>query len=252
MRLLIESQDAFSNMAEDAALIELTSEPTLRLYTWNPRAVSIGYFQSIADEVNEEFCRENNIDVVRRMTGGGAVFHDEELTYSFICPLSTWYEMTEGKGRNVRETFEIVCNCIALSLKDLGLNAKFAGINDVVVGEEGKEKKISGNAQTRKKQSLLQHGTLIYDINENLMFKALRIGKEKISDKGIKSAEARVTSIKSELGDIGKDKVMDALVRGFSSGLGVDFKRGELTPDEREKQREMRAIFISREWNYQR
>jgi lipoate-protein ligase A len=248
MRLFIESQDAYSNMAEDASLIELSGEPVLRLYTWSPRAVSIGYFQSISDEVDEEFCRENGIDVVRRMTGGGAVFHDDEITYSFLCPLSTWYEMTEGKGRNVRETFEIICNCIVLSLKNLSLNAKFAGINDVEV--DGK--KISGSAQTRKKGSLLQHGTLIYDINENLMFKALRIGKEKISDKGIKSTEARVTSIKRELGDIGKDKVIDALIRGFSSGLGVDFKRGELTSDEREKQKEMRAIFVSREWNYQR
>lgn len=248
MRLFIESQDAYSNMAEDASLIELSGEPVLRLYTWSPRAVSIGYFQSISDEVDEEFCRENGIDVVRRMTGGGAVFHDDEITYSFLCPLSTWYDMTEGKGRNVRDTFEIICNCIALALKNLGLNAGFAGINDVEV--DGK--KISGSAQTRKKGSLLQHGTLIYDINENLMFRALRIGKEKISDKGIKSAEARVTSIKRELGDIGKEKVMEALADGFAYGLSMTPVHGGLSKEEEKKKEEMRAIFMSREWNYQR
>ncbi len=251
MRLFIESQDAYSNMAEDASLIELSGEPVLRLYTWSPRAVSIGYFQSISDEVDEEFCRENGIDVVRRMTGGGAVFHDDEVTYSFICPLSIWERKAEsmGKnGKNVRDTFEIICNCIALALKSLGLNAGFAGINDVEV--DGK--KISGSAQTRKKGSLLQHGTLIYDINENLMFKALRIGKEKISDKGIKSAEARVTSIKRELGDIGKERVMGALADGFASGLSMTPVHGEMSEEEEKKKEEMKALFMSREWNYQR
>lgn len=251
MRLLIESQDAYSNMAEDAALIELSSGPTLRLYTWRPIAVSIGYFQSISDEVDEEFCRAHGIDVVRRMTGGGAVFHDEEITYSFVCPMDAWERIAErsGKnGKNVRETFELVCNCLVIALKDLGLDAGFRGINDVEVGG----KKISGSAQTMKRGSLLQHGTLIYDINEGLMFRALRIGKEKISDKGIKSAEARVTSIKRELGDVGKDRVTEALAKGFSSGLGVDVVRGELSEEERSKKEELRSKFVSREWNYQR
>lgn len=251
MRLLVESQDAYSNMAEDAALIELSSEPTLRLYTWRPIAVSVGYFQSISDEVDEEFCRAHGIDVVRRMTGGGAVFHDDEITYSFVCPMDRWESIAGrlGKsGKNVRETFELVCNCLVMALNDFGLNAKFRGINDVEVNG----KKISGSAQTIRNGSLLQHGTLIYDIDEGLMFKALRIGREKISDKGIKSAEARVTSIRRELGDVGKDKITEALGRGFSSGLGVDVVRGELSEEERSKKEELRSKFISREWNYQR
>jgi lipoate-protein ligase A len=251
MRLLVESQDAYNNMAEDAALTELSSEPTLRLYTWRPIAVSIGYFQSISDEVDEEFCRAHGIDVVRRMTGGGAVFHDDEITYSFVCPIDRWESIAEGlgkNGKNVRETFELVCNCLVIALENLGLNAKFRGINDVEVNG----KKISGSAQTMKKGSLLQHGTLIYEIDEDLMFKALRIGKEKISDKGIKSAEARVTSIKRELGDVGKDRITEALAKGFSSGLGVDVMLGELSEKERNKKEELRTKFVSREWNYQR
>ena len=75
--------DAFYNMAVDQALLKLSKVPTLRFYTWKPAAVSLGYFQNISD-INLEYCKRNNISVVRRITGGKAVFHDKELTYSFI------------------------------------------------------------------------------------------------------------------------------------------------------------------------
>ena len=136
MRLLLESQNCYRNMAEDEALIKTKSEPTLRLYTWEPSAVSIGYFQSIKDEVDVNFCRKNGIDIVRRNTGGGAVFHDEkgELTYSLIYPLSEWNKFAESVGRegnNIMETYRIVCNCLIIGLEKLGIEADFKPINDI-------------------------------------------------------------------------------------------------------------------------
>jgi len=253
MRVLTETQDCYSNMAEDAALIECSHEPVLRLYTWKPSAVSIGYFQSITEEVNVEFCRDNGIDIVRRMTGGGAVFHDEhgEVTYSFLCPLDDWRNIAKQHGKNgdnVRETYDLVCNGIVLALKGLGLNAAFRGINDVEVNG----KKISGSAQTRKRNMLLQHGTLICRLSGGTMFKALRVGEEKISDKGIKSADARVTSLEREMGRADNGEVMRSFVSGFSSALGIDAEPSRLSAEEEAAKLRSVEQFESRRWNYQR
>jgi lipoate-protein ligase A len=253
MRVLTETQNCYSNMAEDAALIECSHGPVLRLYTWRPSAVSIGYFQSLTEEVNEEFCRDNGIDVVRRMTGGGAVFHDEhgEVTYSFLCPLDAWRNIAKQHGKNgdnVMETYELVCNGVIQALKGLGMNASFRGINDIEVNG----KKISGSAQTRKRNVLLQHGTLICRLSEGKMFKALRVGEEKISDKGIKSADARVTSLEREIGCVDNGEVMRSFVSGFSSALGIDAEPSRLSAEEEAAKLRLIEQFKSRRWNYQR
>src|SRR5437899_5274681 len=135
--------DAYRNMALDEVLMKsisksTTDSPTLRFYGWEPPAVSIGYFQSMDHEVNVENCKKTGVDVVRRMTGGGAVLHDSELTYSFI---------TRKYPQNILESYKMICDPIIICLVDLGFNkVRFAPLNDVIV--EGK--KVSGNAQTRK------------------------------------------------------------------------------------------------------
>ena len=171
------------NMAIDEALIENIGEvPVLRIYGWRPAAVSIGYFQSIKDEVDLEKCSEIGVDVVRRLTGGGAVLHEFELTYSFI---------TKQYPQNIMESYRWICETIVISIKRLGFDASFVPLNDIVV----KGKKVSGSAQTRRKGVLLQHGTLLLDVDVDKMFCVLKVPSEKFKDKIIKDVKERVTSL---------------------------------------------------------
>ena len=256
MRLLLESQNGYRNMAEDEALIKTGSKPTLRLYTWKPSAVSIGYFQSIEDEVDIDFCRKNGIDIIRRNTGGGAVFHDEsgELTYSLIYPLGKWNKFAKsiGKnGNNIMETYKIICNCLILGFEKLGIEANFKPINDI----ETDGKKISGNAQTRREGYLLQHGTLLYSLNTEKMFKVLKVSDEKIRDKRIASAKERVTSIILQLDDANMDfkKVIGAMVAGFETELKEKMKIERLKKEEKAMMEKLAEEKYSCEWwNYQR
>jgi lipoate-protein ligase A len=127
-----------------------------------PAAVSIRCFQSLEEEVNVGNCNNLGIDIVRRMTGGGAVLHEHELTYSFI---------TKKYPTNIMESYELICEPVIMCLKDLGFDAKFSPLNDIIVDN----KKVSGTAQTRKQDILLQHGTILLDVDVNKMFSVLKV-----------------------------------------------------------------------------
>jgi lipoate-protein ligase A len=175
--------NAALNMAIDEVLIEnIGDAPILRLYGWRPAAVSIGYFQSIREEVDLEKCSKIGVDVVRRLTGGGAVLHENELTYSFI---------TKQYPQNIMESYRWICETIVISIKRLGFDASFVPLNDIVV----KGKKVSGSAQTRRKGVLLQHGTLLLGVDVDKMFCVLKVPSEKFKDKIIKDVKERVTSL---------------------------------------------------------
>lgn len=208
----LETHDAYFNMALDEAISEGimngSSPPTIRFYTWKPGAVSIGYFQSMKDEVNLDTCRELGIDIIRRWTGGGAVYHDAqgEITYSLIAPTSLF-------PKNVERSYEMICGWIVDGLGTLGIDAVFSPVNDVLV--EGK--KISGSAQTRRGGILLQHGTVLYDLDIATMFSVLNVSRQKITDKMIQAAQDRVTCI-SKHKNIDKKDVYTALLGAFTEG----------------------------------
>jgi len=242
-RVLIHGTgDAFTNMAIDEALL-ISGKPTLRLYRWKPSAISIGYFQSMEEEVNLEECTRQGIDVVRRITGGGAVYHDErgEITYSLVCP----QQMVPVR---ILDSYRLICTSLAGGLGVLGIEAHHAGINDIVVNG----KKISGSAQTRRYGNVLQHGTILISVDVKKMFSLLKVGPEKISDKGIASAEERVTSIEREVGSVDERELMEALLKGFQDVMGLSFHEGALDTKEREMAEEVRKKYVSREWNFKR
>ena len=209
------ADEVISNkIAENQAL------PTIRFYTWKPGAVSIGHFQSMLDEVDVEKCKELGIDYVRRKTGGGAVYHDEngELAYSVIAP-------EELFTKNIIESYEVICGWIVNAFSTLGIDAQFAPINDIEAGG----KKISGNAQSRSRGILLQHGTILYDLNLERMFSVLKVSSEKISDKMIKSAKERVTCV-LEHANITREQLYKGLLKSFTEGKDCKFE--ELSPEE--------------------
>jgi len=251
-RLLDTSlNDAFYNMALDEAIMTARSRGlvpnTVRFYRWEPSAVSIGYFQSMEEEVDLEACRRLGVDYVRRMTGGGAVYHDRdgELTYSIAVE-----ESHRLISRDFQETYKTLCSALVLGLRLLGVPAEFRPVNDIIAGG----KKISGNAQTRKMGIVLQHGTILREVNPALMFSLLRVPNEKIRDKLIKTVEERVTSINQYLGrTVSFEELKEALKRGFEEAYGVKLVPGEITDFESELTRKLRVEkYMSRDWNLKR
>jgi lipoate-protein ligase A len=219
---------AATNMAIDESVLHHVarekSPPTFRLYGWKPPAVSIGYFQSLSEEVDLSICNELGVDVVRRITGGGAVFHDDEVTYSAVVP-EDWRSMPNS----IPESYEYICGGIVEGLKGLGIEAHFQGLNDIAAGG----KKISGNAQTRRKGMILQHGTILISVNAEKMFTLLKVPSEKTRKKLINSARERVTSINEILPtSVPFEEVVSALAKGFEESLGLEFERSELNEEE--------------------
>jgi lipoate-protein ligase A len=236
--------DASLSMAIDEALLKLNSEGkspnTVRFWRWLPSTVSIGCFQSAGLEVDFGAARRHGIDVVRRITGGGAVFHDQEgeLTYSVVCG-------QECMPDDIIESYELICGGIIGGFRRLGLQAEFKAINDVQV--DGK--KISGSAQTRRWGSVLQHGTVLVDPDVRLMFELLKVSPEKISDKFISSVYERVTTVVLELGrKPGFEEVRVAMRDGFADALGVKLVEGELTQEELELAGMLKPKYASEKW----
>jgi len=243
-------EDAPTQMAIDEAIamarIKENTPNTIRLYRWKPSAVSIGYFQSIEKEVNLPACMEHGVDVIRRITGGGAVYHDYdgEITYSLVAP-----ETDPRMPADILESYELICGAIANGLATLGVEAEFKPVNDIVAGG----KKISGNAQTRRHGVVLQHGTVLVDTDIRRMFQVLRVSDVKISDKLIQAVEDRVTNLRRYLGRlVGFDEARAALVKGFEDTFEVALQPGELTEAETRLVKRLYDKYNSREWVYQR
>lgn len=245
--------DAYWNMALDEAILTMRVEgkvpETLRVYTWKPSAVSIGYFQSLEQEVDLEACRSLGVDVVRRITGGGAVYHEYggELTYSFV--ISEDVLRSKKFFEDIQGSYRVICEALVEGLKKIGINAEFKPINDIVVNG----KKISGNAQTRRRGVILQHGTILLRTDIPTMFRVLKVSKEKISDKAIKAVEDRVTTIYREVSSsITLDDIKEAVRRGFSEYFNVSIKPSSPTKEELDLASEYRKRFASWSWNAKR
>jgi len=234
------ANDAYTNMAIDEAILRL-GKPTLRLYEWSPAAVSIGYFQSLSKEVETDICKKMGIDIVRRITGGGAVFHEHELTYSFICP-------EKYVPKDIIKSYHLICGAIVGGLTRQGIAAVFHPINDIIVNG----KKISGSAQTRKNHVVLQHGTIIIDVDIDKMFSILKVPDEKMRDKMITTVKERVTSLSNELTEYDISALRKNIVRGFESSLKTEFEPGSLSNREEALAQELRLRFASTEWNRMR
>lgn len=250
-RLLLHgARSAFDNMAIDEAILRCIvagdSPNTLRFYTWEPSAVSVGYFQGLEQEVDLEACRREGVDVIRRLTGGGAVFHDRhgEITYSLALKGDT-----PGIPQNVLESYGVLCRGLVLGLERLGLAASFAPINDILVNG----RKISGNAQTRRFGGILQHGTVLCDVNPALMFSLLKVPDAKMRDKLVQAVEERVTSIRRELGTVDIAAVTQVICAGFAEALAIDLLPGELSSQEEALARQIKVErYATHDWLFKR
>jgi lipoate-protein ligase A len=248
--------NAYENMAIDHVLLEGlhkdTAANTVRFYRWHPSAVSIGRFQHLEDEVNVEMCRRLNVDIVRRISSGGAVYHDfdGELTYSIICRTDRTNLPTD-----VIEIYQHVCNGILKGLQRLGVLAKFSkGSEAFCPNIFVKKRKISGNAQSRRGHSLLQHGTILRLLDLNKMFAVLKVQKRPVDETFIQEAARKLTSLHQELGTPPSfAQIEEALIEGLVQALPARFYEEGLTDAELQSVKQLaQSWYASPEWSFQR
>jgi len=221
----MEPQSPAMHMALDEVLANEVSagrrRPTLRVWEWASPAVVIGRFQSLRNEVDAEAARRHGVEVVRRISGGGAMFIEpgNTITYSICAPLSLVEDLS------FQESYRQMDEWVIRALADLGIEAWYQPLNDITSAAG----KIAGAAQARKPHAVLHHVTMAYDIDATKMLDVLRIGREKLSDKGTASAAKRVDPLRSQTG-LPREAVIKRMVDTFrrDHGLSVD----ALTPDE--------------------
>ncbi|MCF2142194.1 MAG: lipoate--protein ligase family protein [Candidatus Heimdallarchaeota archaeon] len=248
-----KASNCYYNMGLDRAILNAVSKKkvknTIRFYRWQPSAVSIGYFQSMKKVVDIDKCKELGVDYVRRITGGGAVYHDfeGELTYSINC-----LEENKKLPQEIMKIYEKICGGIIVGMEKLGVQVEFKPINDIVL--KSSQKKISGNALTRREGVVLQHGTILRKVNLEKMFSVLKIPDEKYKTKMISSAKERVSSLELELGTAPSFKeIKEALKAGFEETLEIDLVQQEITAEElKEAQEIANNVFRNEEWLFKR
>lgn len=236
--------DGFWKMSVDEAIlksvVEKKSLPTLRFYTCPNPAVAIGYFQSVEKVVNLENCQKDNIQIFRRMTGGGSVFKEAsgELNYALIIPEDFSKSLVD-----ILTSYQMISRGLIEGLKILGLEVEFAGINDLIIDNQ----KISGNAQTRTGRVILQHGTIILNFDSEKMMNYLKIPKIKLI-KGQK-----VGSLQDYLPNLNHQKLEEILIKGFQQVFKVNFILKDLTPLEKKVAQDLyRNKYSQTAWIFQR
>jgi lipoate-protein ligase A len=198
------------HMALDDVLVDEVSAgrrgPTLRIWEWASPAVVIGRFQSLRNEVDMDAARRHGIEVVRRISGGGAMFIEpgNTITYSVFAPI----DMVEGL--TFEQAYALMDAWVLAALGELGIQAWYQPLNDIA----SPAGKIAGAAQARRGKAVLHHVTMAYDIDAEKMLQVLRIGREKLSDKGTTSAQKRVDPLRTQTG-LAREAIIAALVDSF-------------------------------------
>ncbi|MFQ6065362.1 MAG: biotin/lipoate A/B protein ligase family protein [Candidatus Bathyarchaeia archaeon] len=251
--LKLETRNAFMNMAIDEAVLTARMKGlvpnTLRFFRWKPSAVSIGRFQRVSEEVYVENCRRHGVDIVRRITGGGAVYHDceGEITYSVVVN-----EKDLGSV-DVVSAYNIICRGLIEAAKMLGVDADFNPGNpkqcpNITIDR----RKFSGSAQYRKRDVLLQHGTLLVRIDLEKMFTFLRVPWAKSLENVLRVARKRLTSLEQELqSTVSNEEAYEALSRGFQKALKRELVEEDLTDYEIGLAEELcREKYVAFGWNF--
>ena len=244
-------QSAAANMATDEAIMSSYAAklvpPTIRFYGWQPAAVSIGYFQHGEREINFAACREQGIDVVRRLTGGRAVLHAQELTYSIIVG-----EDYPDMPMTITASYRYLSHGLLLGLAKLGLTAEMTKPQSAYAHKIPQptsaacfdapshyeltvnRKKIIGSAQVRKHGVILQHGSILLAFSAEQLAGILQANSEE-KDKTCSMLKNRVMDLQTALNrNVTWDEARLAMEAGFAEALGIELAEGELTALEKE------------------
>lgn len=238
------AEDPYMQMALDEVLLRRVADgerqPTLRIWEWASSSVVLGRFQSVRNEVDLQAAAEHDVTVVRRITGGGAMFNEPHntITYSLYAPERL------VKGLSFIESYAYLDDWVLQGLRSIGVDAVYQPINDIASSAG----KIGGAAQTRRHGAVLHHAMLSYDIDADKMLQVLRIGREKLSDKGTKSARKRVSPVRDQ-SQMERTDVIDALLGTFTGLYGLE--GSEISADERNEAAELvKSKFSTERWIY--
>lgn len=253
-------------MAIDEALFRVLQErggpPTLRFYGWQKPVLSIGYFQNAAREVNLQHCREYGMDVVRRPTGGKAVLHDRELTYSVVSR-----EVHPFFSADLIGNYQAICACLIRGFAELGIEVSMAkdfrhdSRNDMdsicfacpaPFELLSRGRKICGSAQVRSRGCFLQHGSILlaFDAEKNCLF--LLPSAAPSEDRGDHLGQ-KVTSVHGETGAVVAPEILSRVVQqAFESVWKIHFVEGGLTPEEETLRNDLlEKKYTNPTWNLQ-
>lgn len=233
-----ESNNPYYNLAFEEYLFNLDDNTNYMLLWQNEPTIVVGKYQNTAEEINSEYVKEKGINVVRRITGGGAVYHDlGNLNFTFI-----------SKGSDKKEfDFKKFTMPIIRALSKLGIEAELSGRNDITIDQ----KKFSGNAQYVKQGKVLHHGTLLFDSRMEELSKALKVAEDKFQSKGIKSVRSRVTNISDYLEEkISVLQFRDLLLK-YMLDEDEELAEGQLSADDLLAiESLMKNKYMTWEWNY--
>lgn len=232
------------NLALDEVLTKTVGRgarvPTLRFWAWSAPCVVLGRFQSVRNEVQIENALANGVQLVRRISGGGAMFIEPPLaiTYSIHVPPDF------VEGLSFPQSYAFFDSWVIEALRDLGIDAWYEPLNDITSSGG----KIGGAAQARRFGGVLHHTTMAYDMNMPAMLQTLRIGQEKLSDKGLRSADKRVGPLRQQT-NLPRETIIERMTQSFIQRTNA--RSGAVTVAEREEAEELvRTKFATDEWTY--
>lgn len=260
------------NMALDEALLEWHSTgkipPVIRFYGWNPPTLSIGYFQKAEKEINMDVVESLGIGFVRRPTGGRGVLHEHELTYSVIVS-----EDHPAMPTTVTEAYRVISEGILKGFHRLGMEAYFAVPRTEAEKESLKNprssvcfdapswyelvvegRKVAGSAQTRQRGVILQHGSILLDLDEDKLFSLFKYANERVKERMQKAFSSKAVAIN----DISKRRIeineaKDAFKHGFEEGLNIELVPYALTDEQKQYVDQLaKERYESDEWNFRR
>lgn len=265
------SHDPYYNMAMDEALLNFVSrgeiDPVIRFYTWDPATLSVGYFQRLKKEIDIDKVKEKGFGLVRRQTGGRGVLHDKELTYSVIVP-----ESHPNMPSTITEAYRVISEGLLEGFKLLGFDAYFAIPRSKEEREKLKqprsavcfdapswyelvveERKIAGSAQTRQKGVILQHGSLLQDVDVDELFDMFIFKNDRLKEKMKKAFVDKAVAI-NDISDrhISIEEMEKAFEEGFKKGLNIEFKPLSLTENQLAEVKVLEEKYRSEEWLYKK
>jgi len=240
------------------------SPPVLRLYSWSVTSVTLGYFQKYHEEVDQPFCKENKLDVVRRLTGGRAIVHGpEEITYSFSASFTPHFA-----GKDLHQTYRQLSEAFVRSLNRLGISATissakkpgqrpghnpvcFQSLSFAEAAVEGR--KIIGSAQKRWSQGFLQQGSIPLEFDHETLFSALRFRSSQARERLRQTASGKMAGLREFIPELKSNDLVQAIREGFEDEFAIRFVSSSLT---RNEERQALDLITKRygndEWNRKR